>query len=370
MTISSARPDYLQRYAMFVADRSNAARSANTRAAVALAAYHYSSIDLPVTVDASAVTDAALARSDGMIARVRRVAVAFTMADTRGHPVAVMDDQRFGRVYAGSPYSVFGKAVDTETVYEKGWRKPFEDTRKIGPVEVTSTFEAFAGAEVTRKGRFDLDGKGLDAGVEGSAFVGARLEADTSLEAGVLTARGHAEASVGAEASAAAHAKISLEEVHVDASGGAFVGARGALDGEVEAMGVGLKGAAEARAGIGGDFSGEGHLGWDKIEIEVSAGLAFGLGAGGSGGFSVNPKETVSDAMRIGTRVQSDAGSAAKVARAKTEDLINDGVDLGGDLYQTGRDVVDGGLDFVRNPLGNTTTFRFDPHVLGGRCNG
>lgn len=378
MTTSSARPDYLQRYATFVADRSNAARLASTRAAVAVAAYQSSSVDVPVTVDASAVTDLALTRSDGMVARVRRVAAAFTIADRSDHPVVVIDDEQFGRMLLGAITATGGSpdgASDddddhTEVLFGRGFGLGGGGTHTLGPAVVRGSYEVFGGAEVTRRSFFDLDENGLDTAIEVKGFTGLRMEADGSVEAGVVSGRGHVETSVGAEASLGANARVTFDEVHVDVTGGAFLGGRAGLDADLEAMGVQAKGAAEVRAGIGADFSGEGHLGWDRVGFEFSGGLALGLGAGGRGGVSVNPRETVNDAARIGTRVQSDASKVAKVARAKTEEVIDDGLDLAGDAYRGGREVFDDSLDFARNPLGRTGVVSFEPHLPSGRGDG
>lgn len=366
MTTSSARPDYLYRYAMLVSDRSTATRSASTRAAVALSAYRSSCPDIPVSGDAPTLTDGALARSDGMVARVRRVASAFVIADRSDGPVVVVDDDQFGRFLPGLETAAVGDNDHrTELFYRRGWALTDRGTHTIGPADLKGSYEVFVGAEVTRTSYAEIDKNGLDAKVEVEAFAGARAAADGTFEAGAVSGRGHVQASVGAEASASAHARINLDEIHADISGGGFIGARGALDAEVEAMGVGWKGAVEGRAGIGADFSSEGHLGWDKVGFEFSGGFAMGLGGGGSGGVSVNPRKTVSEAVRIGTRLPGDAEKVAKTVQAKTEDVIDDGLGMAGDAYRGGREVFNDGLELARDPLGNVGSATLKPISIG-----
>lgn len=373
MPTSSARPDYLQRYAMFVADRTNAARLASTRAAVAMATYTSSSTDMPITVGASAATDTALARSDGMITRVQRVAAAFTLADRSDRIVVVVDDGQLGRAYLGtgglvavsgrtdddSPAGVRSDRHAREILYQRGGRMSDDGTHRLGPADLKGEYEVFAGAEVTRTSFFDVDGNGLAAVLEMEAFAGLRMQADGTLEAGPVSGRGHVEASIGAEATANAHARINRDEIHADLSGGAFVGAKGSVDAELEAMGVEGKAAAEVRAGFGAEFSGEGHIGLDKVGFELSGGLAMGLGGGGNVAVTVNPRETASDVVRVTAGVRDDAGRVVSHGADLAVDAYDDGRELAGDVYDGGEEIVEDTLDFIDSPLG-TGTVRFD----------
>lgn len=363
MATSSARPDYLQRYASLVADRSTVTRSACTRATLALSLYRSSCPDVPVTVAAPKVSDGALARCDVMVAGVRRVAAAFVLAD-RSDPsdrrVVVVDDAQFGRFMPGAITAIGEDDHGPEVIHRWGWRRTDEGTHTVGPADLAGDYEVVAGTEVTRTSFFDLDKDGLNAALGYGAFAGARATADGTLDAGALQGRGHAEATVGIEASAQANAKVTLEEVHVDVTGGAFAGARAAADAELEALGVEARAGVEGRAGIGADFEAEADFSWDKVGFDVSWGFALGLGAGGGGELSVDPRKTATDAVELGTRLSGDAATASRAVRAEAEDLIVDGSELVGSAYDKGRDAFDDGLDFVRDPLGNTGAVSLD----------
>ena len=363
MTTSSARPDYLQRYAVLVTDRSTATRSACTRATLALSAYRSACPDVPVNIAAPKLSDGALARSEVMVAGVRRVAAAFVIADGSDpthRRVVVVDDEEFGRFMPGAITAIDENGHDPEVIHRKGWRHTDEGTHTLGPADLAGGYEVVAGTEVTRTSFFDLDKDGLNAALGYRAFAGARATADGTLDAGVLQGRGHAEATVGIEASAQANAKVTLEEVHVDVTGGAFAGARAAADAELEALGVEARAGVEGRAGIGADFAAEADFSLDKVGFDVSWGFALGLGAGGGGELSVNPRRTATDAVKLGTRLSGGAATASRAVRAEAEDLLDDGSELVGSAYDKGRDALDDGLDFARNPLGNTGAVSLD----------
>ncbi len=367
MTTSSARPDYLQRYALLVADRSTATRSACTRATFALSAYRSSCPDVPVAVDAPTLSDGALTRSEVMVAGVRRVAAAFVIADgsdRSDRPVIVVDDEQFARFMPGVIAAIDEDGHEPEVIYRKGWHHADEGTHTIGPADLAGNYEIYAGAEVTRTSFFDLDKNGLDAALGYGAFAGARATADGTLDAGPLHGRGHTEATLGIEASAQANARVNLDEIHADVTGGAFAGARAAADADLEALGVEAKANVEGRAGIGADFEAEADFSLEKVGFDFSGGFAFGLGAGGGGGLSVNPRKTATDTIKLGTRLSNDASTASRVVRAEAEDLIDDGHDLIDSTYDRGRDAFDDGLDFARNPLGNTGAVSLDFDLL------
>lgn len=181
-----------------------------------------------------------------------------------------------------------------------GWRT--EGSGKVSGALGTAEghYEASAEARVAGQGSAHV---GLDgASAQGSLYAGveAKAEADGHLESAPITkignyevtahANGHAEAEVGACATAKGQAVVSYAppEAAVDCDVGAFAGARAGVDGEVGVGPVAATGSVEAWAGIGAEAKLDAGFHDGKLTLNYGAGLAVGVGCAYGGAIEID----------------------------------------------------------------------------------
>lgn len=172
------------------------------------------------------------------------------------------------------------------------------------------------GGDVSGKAGVDLLGveAGAGYGVQGgtasanasaSAYL-ARASAEGKYEAGPFEASGAAQASVGAEANAAA--SVGLTGVHANVD--AFAGARASAEGHASVAGVGVGGTAEAWAGIGAEANVDFGMHDGKFVIGGEVGAALGVGGKLGASIEIDP-EKVSDAVGGAVDAVEDFGGDA-----------------------------------------------------------
>lgn len=170
-----------------------------------------------------------------------------------------------------------------------------------GPVKWTANAE---GSLLSADGEASavLDKEGLRINAEGTAAL-AQGEASARGEWGHVDGGVTASGMVGVHGDG--HANIGADGVH--AGGELFAGAKADINGDVNVGGVGVEGGAEAWAGAG--IAGDLDVGFDdgKLHLGGSGGIAWGVGGKLSGGVTLDFPE----------------------------------------MYDTGKDVVDGVGDFL-----------------------
>lgn len=143
---------------------------------------------------------------------------------------------------------------------------------------------------------------GLMIGAKGEAKIGIEEWTALAEASGSVGVHGEAGASagfdygkVGVTASgllgAEAEAGITLGKQGVNATVGGFAGAKGEVGAEAELAGIGAEATVDGRAGIGAEATAGVKQNPDgSWTVKVKAGLAFGLGAGGSASINVDPQ--------------------------------------------------------------------------------
>ena len=136
--------------------------------------------------------------------------------------------------------------------------------------------------------KIGLEDDQMEAGLSGSIGLHADAEARA----------GHEHASVGVEASglagAYAEAGVTAGKDGVSATAGAFAGAKGEIGADAEVAGIGVGASAEGWAGAGAEAGVTAGRNPDgSWTVGANAGVAWGLGGGGSVTITVDPEGIV-----------------------------------------------------------------------------
>ena len=157
------------------------------------------------------------------------------------------------------------------------------ETIQIGGVDIRGSARgsanAFVGAEGEATARINTDGASLEANT--FAGVKASAEGETSANLGGLEAGvgGAAETTAGADAAAA----LSASKDGLKANVAAFAGSKASAAGSANLGGLGVNGTSEAWAGVG--IEAEADLTFQDGKLKFDFGVGASLGVGGKAGF-------------------------------------------------------------------------------------